>query len=68
MGQQEVISYLVKIKRPIEMTELYRKLAKQANETNIRRACRQLRKSNDIIVTPIKERNFVKFIIKLNGR
>lgn len=64
MAQLEIIKYLTKSgNKPINLSDLSKVLG--INRTNVARACRQLKKSNEIKVKAKKEKSYVRFIIQL---
>jgi predicted transcriptional regulator len=64
MGQTEVINYLIKQNKPVDIKEMSREL--NITRANVSRSCKVLRKENAIIVKPIKERCFVRYLITIN--
>ena len=59
MSQQEIIKFLKKKKKPVDMQELL--VAIPSNRASITRGCRKLIKSNEIKVKEKQVKNYKKF-------
>ncbi|MCK9430515.1 MAG: HTH domain-containing protein [Candidatus Omnitrophica bacterium] len=66
MGQQEVIQYLIKQKRPVEIKEMSENL--NITRSNISHSCNKLKKEKAIIIKPTKIGCFIKYMIYINPR
>lgn len=63
MAQQEILNLLVKRRQPISIIDLSKSL--NINKTNIARACRKLKKNNEIRVIKQREKSFIRYLITL---
>jgi len=63
MSKGDIINFLVKVKRPVDIVELCRNIP--VNRTNISRAVRKLEYDGDIKVYRSKQGCFTKHIISL---
>ena len=66
MGQQEVLEYLIKNKKPTGIVEMQKHL--NITRANVSRACRVLEKEKAIIVKHIKCGCYIKHIIQINPK
>ena len=66
MGKSEVIHYLIKQNRPVEMKEMSEHL--KINRANISHSCQGLAKENAILINKVKERCFIKYMITINPK
>lgn len=63
MAQQDILNLLIKRREPMSLNDLSRSL--NVNKTNIARACRKLRKNNEVRVIKRKEKSFTRYLITL---
>jgi len=63
MGQAEIIKYLKKKKRPVDMKELLVNIS--GNRVSISRGCRKLRESKEVKFTKKKEKSYEKYYYTL---
>jgi predicted transcriptional regulator len=61
MAQQEIINLLTKKREPMSLIDLSRSL--NINKTNIARACRKLKKNNEIRVIKKRESSFIRHLV-----